>query len=292
MRYLASHENAARGTFGFPIELYYVDAAHPRYEMPFHWHVECELILVLHGNFSLSLDGKNFELGAGESAFLPGGVVHGGTPHDCIYECMVFDMDRFLQGSTICWERYAADLGRGELIRTHFPAGGKVGRIVDSLFEAMEKEQPGYEFVTMGLLWQFFGTLLQEHLYGKPPEGRDPGGGRADQIKRVLSRIRRDYASPLTLDDLAAEAGLAPQYLCRIFRQVTGRTPVNYLNYYRVECSAELLGAAEDNITEIALRCGFNDLSYFIRLFRQYKGVSPGQFRKQLRLGRLPEQTR
>lgn len=58
MRYLAFHERMVRGTFDFPIELYYVDALHPRYEMPFHWHMECELILILEGGFSLSVDGR------------------------------------------------------------------------------------------------------------------------------------------------------------------------------------------------------------------------------------------
>ena len=58
MKFLASHENTARGTSGFPIELYYVDRSHPRYEMPFHWHLEHEIMLVLSGSFSLSVDGK------------------------------------------------------------------------------------------------------------------------------------------------------------------------------------------------------------------------------------------
>ena len=49
MRYTGYQENKSRGTFGFPIQLYYVDANHPQYEMPFHWHMECELILVLAG---------------------------------------------------------------------------------------------------------------------------------------------------------------------------------------------------------------------------------------------------
>lgn len=55
MRYIGYHENKSRGTFGFPIQLYYVDSSHPQYEMPFHWHMECELILVLGGKFHLSI---------------------------------------------------------------------------------------------------------------------------------------------------------------------------------------------------------------------------------------------
>jgi hypothetical protein len=49
MKFLASHESSTRGTFDFPIELYYVDKMHPRYEMPFHWHMGFELMLVLSG---------------------------------------------------------------------------------------------------------------------------------------------------------------------------------------------------------------------------------------------------
>ena len=66
MKFLASHENTARGTSGFPIELYYVDRSHPRYEMPFHWHLEHEIMLVLSGSFSLSVDGKTKTLHKGE----------------------------------------------------------------------------------------------------------------------------------------------------------------------------------------------------------------------------------
>ena len=70
MKFLALHENAARGTSDFPIELYYVDRSHPRYEMPFHWHLEYEMMLVLSGSFSLSVDGKTKTLHKGDTAII------------------------------------------------------------------------------------------------------------------------------------------------------------------------------------------------------------------------------
>lgn len=280
MRYLASQEKAVRGTFDFPIELYYVDSAHPRYEMPFHWHMECEMILVLEGSFLLSVNGEDLLLTKGQSAFIPGGAVHGGRPQNCVYECVVFEMERFLHPSAARLQVYRQTLGGGLCIQRLFEAGSAAGQILDALFETMEKEQKGYEFITTGLLWQWIGTVLQKRLYTQA-EGAGRGHSRAEQIKRALRRIRNDYASPLTLAELAAEAGLSPQYFCRAFRQVTGRTPVDYLNYYRVECAAELLCSTCDSVTEIALACGFNELSYFIRLFTRYKKMPPGQFRKQ-----------
>ena len=101
------------------------------------------------------------------------------------------------------------------------------------------------------------------------------------QIKRVLSKIKNDYSQPLTLSELAETARLNPQYLCRAFRQVTGKTPIDYLNYYRIECAAEKLCYTNLSVTEIALSCGFNDLSYFNRLFKRHKNASPSAFRKR-----------
>ena len=106
MRYTGYQENKSRGTFGFPIQLYYVDANHPQYEMPFHWHMECELILVLAGKFRLSVNGVSYTLEGGQSAFIPSEFIHGGTPENCIYECVVFDMESFLAQSPQCIEKY------------------------------------------------------------------------------------------------------------------------------------------------------------------------------------------
>ena len=269
MRYLATHEHAPRGTFDFPIELYYVDPSHPRYEMPFHWHMEHELILVLQGVLRLSVEGEAFELAPGDCMLIADGAIHGGTPEGCIYECLVFDLERFLAGTTTCGQRVAL-LTEGEArLEGKFPAGTQAAAIVSQLFQAMETERPGYELTTMGLLWQLWGELLGQRLLGaaEPSPPRDIR--RAQAVKNVLRRIRSSYGQPLTLEDLAAEAALEPKYFCRVFRQITGRTPINYLNYYRVECAAELLCTTQGSITDIALECGFGDVSYFSRMFRR-----------------------
>lgn len=280
MRYLATHEHAPRGTFDFPIELYYVDPSHPRYEMPFHWHMEHELILVLQGVLRLSVEGEAFELAPGDCMLIADGAIHGGTPEGCIYECLVFDLERFLAGTTTCGQRVAL-LTEGEArLEGKFPAGTQAAAVVSQLFQAMETERPGYELTTMGLLWQLWGELLGQRLLGAAESGPPRDIRRAQAVKNVLRRIRSSYGQPLTLEDLAAEAALEPKYFCRVFRQITGRTPINYLNYYRVECAAELLCTTQGSITDIALECGFGDVSYFSRMFRRYKGQTPGQYRR------------
>lgn len=278
MRYLACHENAVRGTFDFPVARYHVDAFHPRYDMPFHWHDECELIRVQRGEFLLSLDGERLRVGEGDCAFIPGGMIHGGEPRDAVYECLVLDMERLLQGSTGRREQYAAALGNGTAIQRVFAARSEAAQVIASVFAAMANEQPGYEFLTTGLLWQWLGLVLGQNLVVM---GKEPASRRHEitRLKNVLRRIRQDYSSALTLAELAAQANMTAPYFCRVFRQATGRSPIDYLNYYRIECAAEMLRATQDSVTEIALACGFNDLSYFIRLFRKHKGMTPGKYR-------------
>ena len=280
MRYLASHERAVRGTFDFPIELYYVDPTHPRYEMPFHWHMEHELILVLHGQLHLSVDGQPCDLGPGDCALIADGSIHGGTPEDCIYECVVFDLERFLPGASVCGQRLTRLRETGARLEGRFPAGTQAAELISALFEAMETEKAGYEFTTTGLLWQFLGEMLARHLY-RPAEAESPRDIKRTQgIKNALRLIHTQYSEPLSLEGLSRQAGLSPKYFCRVFRQLTGRTPIDYLLYYRVECAAEMLCASQDSITDVAMACGFGDAGYFDRMFRRFKGKTPGEFRR------------
>ena len=62
---------------------------------------------------------------------------------------------------------------------------------------------------------------------------------------------------------------------------MTHQTPMDYLNRQRIEQACFRLTTTSDSVTDIAYDTGFNDLSYFIRIFRKYKGISPGKYRKR-----------
>lgn len=99
-------------------------------------------------------------------------------------------------------------------------------------------------------------------------------------LKNVLNYIELHYADKITLNNLAKIAGMSPKYFCHFFFEMTGHTPIDYVNYYRIERACYQLVNTEDSITDIALSCGFNDVSYFIRIFKKYKGKSPKQYLK------------
>ena len=100
------------------------------------------------------------------------------------------------------------------------------------------------------------------------------------QLKQVLEFIEKNYANPITLQELSASVSMSPKYFCRFFSEMTHQTPMDYLNHQRIEHACYQLSTTDDSITEIAYRNGFNDLSYFIRTFKKYKGITPGKYKR------------
>ena len=136
------------------------------------------------------------------------------------------------------------------------------------LFDTLCAQENGFACITQGLLLQFIGLMIQNHCYqgAAPLSGR--GNKRIRQLKNALGLIRERFNTPLSLEELAAAAEMSPKYFCRFFAEMTGRTPIDYLNYYRVECACEQLLYSDETVTDIALGCGFNDLSYFVKTFK------------------------
>ena len=99
----------------------------------------------------------------------------------------------------------------------------------------------------------------------------------------AVDYIKEHYASPLTLEETAARAGYSPAYFSRLFREEMGRTFKEYLNELRVERSKALLLSGDSSILEICTSVGYNDQSYYCKIFRRLTGVSPAVFRKRTR---------
>ena len=102
---------------------------------------------------------------------------------------------------------------------------------------------------------------------------------RSEQLDLVLNLIRKNYDQNLTLEEMSKIAGLSPKYFCRIFREMTERSPIEYLNWFRVNRACALLRETNDKLPDIAFNCGFNNFSYFIKTFRRYKGMTPLKYR-------------
>lgn len=275
------NEQMERGTDSFPVDFYHLDATHPKYIMRHHWHKEIEIIRVISGTLSLTLNNAEMLIVPGDTVFVNSDTVHGAIPHDCVYECIVFDPSKIIT-STDVGKRFVDALCDHNLFIFHriradntevFDAAG-------SLFDAFACGGEYYQLAAVSCIYKLIEILCKKSLYSSNSEfGSFLKDKNIIKLKRAIKYIRSNYASRMTLDELSSAVDVSPKYLCVFFRQMTGMSAFEYLNAYRVETASKMLISTDKDITDIAFACGFNDLSYFIKTFKKYKGVTPKTFR-------------
>lgn len=97
--------------------------------------------------------------------------------------------------------------------------------------------------------------------------------------KKAIRYISQNFAHSLTLEEVAGHVHLNPAYFSTLFKQSTGSAFKEYLNMVRVEESKRLLANTDNSIIDIALATGFEDQSYFSKVFKKYTGLTPKQYR-------------
>ena len=279
MHYLDYNEQIHHRTGVFPLAHYPVDMRHERYRMPMHWHREAELIRVREGALRLYIDDQEALARAGDLALIAEGVIHGGEPENCVYECAVFDAGALL-GAEPCaralrgLSNRSLLLERGVLARDE-NLSGAVGRLFGRCTAGVEENALG---ITGALYACYYGlSRNREAAALDAPASRFVR--KAEQLKPALEYIETHYGQPISLEALARLTGMSPKYFCRFFRTIVHRSPIDYVNYYRVECATHFLAASDMTVAEIAQRCGYNDSSFFIKQFRKYKGTTPSRYR-------------
>lgn len=98
-------------------------------------------------------------------------------------------------------------------------------------------------------------------------------------IKKSMMYISQHFNEPLTLEDVATHVHLHPSYFSTMFKQSTGSSFKEYLNMVRIEEGKRLLSNTDYSIIDIAIAIGFEDQSYFSKVFKKYTGRTPKQFR-------------
>lgn len=110
---------------------------------------------------------------------------------------------------------------------------------------------------------------------------------RFNDIQLSIDFIKKNYMKPITIEDIAKSAAMSPSYMSGIFKAVTGVSPYNYLSVTRIEKSVELLKHTNKSIVDVALECGFTNITSFNKMFKQLVGITPSDLRKSYNDGNL-----
>jgi len=134
----------------------------------------------------------------------------------------------------------------------------------------------GYEFITRAVFMELVWFLCQCYEHRSHPKAKS-----LTLMGEVISYLERHYAEEIDLAGLAVVAGTSERNLLLLFREATGRSPIDYLIRLRMGRACELLCTTTLTVTAIADLVGFNDSNYFTRQFRQTTGTTPTAYRKR-----------
>lgn len=272
-------ENRLHGSSAYPIVLYEMPHGDTPLSAAMHWQDDVEVLSVCRGQVTLTLDGTQWILDAGDAVWINPGQIHGfdAVGEDARCEVFIFPVQHLL----FAWEdhdqqRFLRPLAEGRLgFPMRLPKNSAAWQWQNQII-FLQKERPAaYEMTTKALLVQLIGWLVQqEALIPLQPDRHD------DVCKQILLYIRQHYMEKITVPMIAQAAAIAPTYFSAFFAKHFCRSFSEYLCSYRIEQACVMLRNTDRTVTEIGLATGFGSGSSFIQKFRKEKGTTPLAYRK------------
>ena len=180
-------------------------------------------------------------------------------------------------------ERFVQPLLRGAVITE--PDAGRL-ESDRQLFGQWERDlqKPAEELRTIVMLEME--ARLRRLAHALPveekPKARSPAlhDASLNKVERMACLIAQRYTEPLTVEEIAREVGLHPNYSMSLFKKAFGTTLIDYLTHHRVSHAQRLLATTDTKIVDVAFESGFNSISRFNEAFRRACGESPRDYRR------------
>lgn len=147
--------------------------------------------------------------------------------------------------------------------------------LFEEIISELQTKKHAYERMCVAKLFCLFALLERRALRDTSPIGQYSG-----KIAYVIGTMNKDYAEDRTVEDYAALCSMSKFHFLRVFRETTGKTPIEYRNKIRFDHAAEMLVDTDMPINEIARRVGFSSNVYFCDAFKKKTSLSPSQYRK------------
>lgn len=280
-------EHKTHGGIDFPLNVYYTILGKTEKDLYLHWHKEMEFIYIKSGSGLFYIDLSPISVKEGDILIVPPFSLHSGKPHNNFCECktLVFNLSLLKTSSAdtisvkyinpIIEKKYTFPL----VISKENQEYKNIADAFLVIVEYYEKQIFGYEMEIKAKLFQLFSIFFQKHII-KINENDNYIEQKSEKIKSILEYVAKYYKSNITVTEVANYLDYSENHFCRFFKSQTGSTFVDYLNSFRLNAAQNLLLTTNKSVTQIALESGYNNLSYFIRIFKKMYSCTPYQFRK------------
>lgn len=244
--------------------------SHTQLREPNNWHENVEIFCFLSGSGTLRYDGEEIPVCEGDVAVINANALHTTyTQKELRFAVLILDRAFCLANGIDTNALEFQRLIRDETLRAHF----------DSLIREYRSPNNPYRIPMIRAEALLLLSLLCRE-YSKPNTENAADSRTLSCIRHAVGILRSEYASALSLEEVAERVGLSKYYFAREFRRITGYTLISYLHLIRCQEAKRLLSQTEQSIAEISHACGFENASYFSRIFRTVVGKTPGEYRK------------
>ena len=244
-----------------------------------------ELVTVMDGNAMHIVDGERSIISKGDVFVIGNGISHGFDETKNLRICNIMYRPEMLFSGDLDIRRlpgfHALFLLEPYFNSTqHFQSRLKLTpadfQLIQPLLDTAEREytsdKPGSRTMVLSCVRQL--AVILSRLYETPTKPREITG-----IADAAAFMETSFAENISISDVIERSHYSQRHFIRLFSAAYGMTPQRYLTDVRIRHAGALLRDSGLSVTEIAMRCGFDDSNYFSRIFRKYTGTSPSEFR-------------
>ncbi len=278
-------ETRMHGSPEFHFE-YYLDDIHKydKHYIEWHWHTELEFLYVKQGTVECLIGSERILLPAGHGMMINSKVIHRfESVSGALMPNILFLPDFIAPKSSAIFTEYVAPIVNSNraffLLDPANKAEDEILQKMQQIFELADQSSPNKLDIQIytAALWSGFAKLALESFVLCTDQ--------KDMLLQARMRLMMQYVfthykEKITLTDIASSANISKSEALRCFRLSLQTTPVSYLIEYRLNCARQLLESTDDTITEISVSVGIDNISYFVRIFKEKFNMTPKAFRQ------------
>lgn len=278
------------GSLEFPLEVFFDEPY--KYDIGFirwHWHKEIQFAFVKRGVVELSFLDKSFTLSEGNGIFINSNVLHQVKPitQDSIVIDIVFD-PILISGHnlSVIDKKYVYPIVSNDSLNfiifdNNIEWNKDIIMKLYDIYNLYEKKEFAYELSVKNFLcslWLNLASNLIPNLNSKSTSSKLD----EERIKAMLEYIHNNFSNKVTLEDIATSVHISKSECCRCFKKYLRMSPFEYLMQYRVIEASSILKSTSKTLSEVMSLVGFNDASYFTKIFKRFTNYTPTDYRKKI----------
>lgn len=264
---LPGYDKQVYSDLNYPVNMHF-DSLGASLLVQSHWHEEIELLFIVKGKINLFCDRFSAEAEAGDVVCIPSNLVHKMENIDepCDYYCALIK-PAFLQGfNTTALPPYPI-ISKEE----------NIASLMDTVISEHYQKNEYYSTIVHGALLSVLSLFMRYNTTSSSNPIRLKVGIQANRLQPALSYIHEHFTEKITIQQMCELTNFSKPHFCKNFRQMTGTSLVEYLNKLRCEYALHLIQSNDYTISQCAELCGFHNLSYFTRRYKEYFGYLPSQ---------------